>query len=419
LILGVIIRVFIFIVMAPSNPDGHYEIIEHILKFKEIPRSDAYGMAFHPPLYYLLSVPFWWVGGLKCVQLFSLLLSTGTLIVIYFFVKQYKGFTQNTKVLVMAIASFLPSLVTYTLYVSNDSLAIFLGAVYFYAALSFAEGIDYKKVSLLSVILGLGLLAKGTFLVFFVFTLGFVFFYPAPLQKRIQYFLLVLLISLPIGSYKYIQNYLDFGAPFIHNLDFNPGWLKFQRPTILGIKSFLDVNLLKLIKTPCLSKSIRHSVPLLFYSSFWYKQHYLVNNLATIHTQFRFIGSVIYIVGVFPTLFILYGVLGCISYSVINFFKEGTRTDVTLLLKWLTLLVFFLVIYLGAKYDAWSAFHARLIYPAFIGILLLMNDGCIALTKFIPEKWLTSFTVALIIVFIFYYAIEVPLTFMMSGFSTG
>lgn len=414
LILGILIRILVFFVMEPSNPDGHYEIIEHIYKFREIPKSDRYGMAFHPPLYYVLSLPFWHAGGLKCVQLFSLLLSIGTLFIVYFFINNHKTFELNSKILLFAITSFLPSLVTFTLYVSNDSLAIFLGALYFYIASTFLENINYRKVLFLSIILGLGLLTKGTFLVFFVFTIGYIYSSASPFSQKNKYVMIVLIISLTIGSYKYIKNFLDFHMVFIHNLDFNPVWADYQRPTVTGIKSFIDIDILKLINSPCISNSSRHSIPLLFYSSFWYKQHYLVNNLATSSTPLRYIGSVIYILGILPTSFIVIGVLDCIKRIIKNFKATYTETDVATLLECLTLMVFFLVLYLGVKYDIWSAFQSRLLYPAFIGILLFMNDGYIKVIKYISGKWIKTLINVLIIILIFYYSIEIPLTFIMT-----
>ena len=65
----------VYVVLGPTGSDHHYEVIESILREGRFPMAEEYAQAFHPPAYYLLSLPWAMLGGDRFVEVFSLLLS--------------------------------------------------------------------------------------------------------------------------------------------------------------------------------------------------------------------------------------------------------------------------------------------------------------------------------------------------------
>jgi len=88
-------------------------------------------LAYHPPLYYLMAAPILEVYGTeKAVQFLSLCLSIGSLVILYILVFK-SGLIRGRlpQLYSFLVVCFLPQFVTDTLWVSNDTLAIFLGAL--------------------------------------------------------------------------------------------------------------------------------------------------------------------------------------------------------------------------------------------------------------------------------------------------
>ena len=61
--------------MNPQGPDAHYEVLDFIIKNHRLPRTNELFLACHPPLYYLTSLPFYVIGGLKLVEFYGLITS--------------------------------------------------------------------------------------------------------------------------------------------------------------------------------------------------------------------------------------------------------------------------------------------------------------------------------------------------------
>jgi len=86
--LGILFRVQTFIVQPPFYYDNHYEVIQYISEHHEIPLAGQFTQAYHPPLYHVLASFFLIFGGIKTVQLFSLLLSILTFYIYYWLIKE-------------------------------------------------------------------------------------------------------------------------------------------------------------------------------------------------------------------------------------------------------------------------------------------------------------------------------------------
>jgi 4-amino-4-deoxy-L-arabinose transferase-like glycosyltransferase len=386
---GVVLRLFVFLFQDPFNNDYHFQVIDWIHKNGTIPIATQLSQAYHPPLYYVLAQLFYGgdfsMPGLKVLQLFSLLTSLLTFVV---FTLMINRFIESERVRRSAtlLAACLPQLIMFGNFVSNDSLANLIGALLFLQAYLYVEKPNPARKVGLAVILGLGLLTKGTFLAFIPVVLGLVIVVEWRSRKRwtavVLSALLVAALGLGIGAYKYVESYRHFGDPFIHNADplvqkaTKWNWAAAQKHTFTGLGSVFDWNIPKLMLHPTLGDETRHSYFLMMYGTFWY-QYLYESNLMGNKTGFRYLGSLIYLLALVPTLVMFLGAYdaGAKLRAVIRRRELETRTIQELFGVLAFLAAFGLVVYLGIRIDIWSCFQSRLFFPAFWGVIVLFSSG--------------------------------------------
>ncbi len=421
LALGIVLRVVAFVFLSPFNPDPHFPLVEYIHQHHSIPPTSSMAIAFHPPLYYLMAAPLLSFGGAKTVQILSLLLSVATLLVIHRYLERpdARG-SIAAKCHCLLLAALLPEFVMFGLCVSNDCLAFFLGASICFRMFSYIGNPTRRAECLLAVLLGLGLLAKGTFLGFvpaLLLLVGFVNLRGGQASGRILGRLAVFsAIFVALGCYKFVDNQIREGKPVIHGLDYKPWWAELQKPTYTGVASVIDINVAKLAMHPMVSDETRHSYPLLLYATFWY-QYVSENNFSGNKSGYGWVGSLIYIVALVPTGLMLVGGWRALA-GARSLLRAGTLADpgyrqALWEASCLLLLVthFSLVILLGVKYDVWSCFQSRLVFGAFVPFLVLMGSG---LAQFEHREWGAVLYWPLRILaglFVLYFAIEVALQF--------
>jgi 4-amino-4-deoxy-L-arabinose transferase-like glycosyltransferase len=226
LFLGIVLRVFLYITLPPLGVDAHVEIINFLVEKGRLPLTREVFCAMQPPLYYLLAVPFYLFDSLynpKITQLLSLILSVANLeILSRLSQKLTKDIAARNVSFLLAV--FLHSFMTFSLYVSNDTLAFFMGSLIFLLLHRYIRKPTQGNELILSIGLGLVLLTKGTFLAFAPPVAAVVVL---SLWKKDKTTLLIVFrlaifcfIFLALGSYKYIENYLVEGHLIVHNLDF-------------------------------------------------------------------------------------------------------------------------------------------------------------------------------------------------------
>jgi hypothetical protein len=383
--LGIILRILLFMVMNPQNPDPHHEVLEFMVKNRRLPFSNELFLACHPPLYYLTALPFYILGGLKFVEFFGLITSC---INLWLMSKLVKMTIEDVLVrnLSFLLAAFLGTYVIYSLFVSNDTLSVLMGTWFFYNLAKYLKNQTLKYEIILSLSAGLSLLTKLTFLPFIPVTFAVIFFVRVrgSLMKMVYVMLVCGVIIGVTGTYKFLENYRTQHQFFIHNLDIFP--LPGNSIFYQGPKSWYDVNILTLIKDPNLSSrnpSI-HSAPLLIYGTFWYKHIYFENNLTFgNYSGFRYIGSLFFIIGILPTLLILIGLALMIRQGFILLFTWMKFFGTTIF--WQNLFkVTCAVLLLGSvatmftgiiKYNDWAFMHVRLLVHVFYPIVLLLATG--------------------------------------------
>jgi hypothetical protein len=419
LTLGVALRLVVFIHMGYLNNDNHLEVIKYVAERWLPARADQFNQAYHPPLYYFLAALPLNLGSIQAVHGLSLTLSIATLLLIARLLRRLAWMDETIQPWCLALAAFHPQFIMFSLFISNDALAIFLGVLISYYSLRVQETPSAFNVLLLGICLGLGLLTKAVFLAFVApLTL---FLWLTGRQRRLTYPQLggriaaFLLISTVIGCYKFAENYVIFGNPVITNLDLDlENWTREQQPTWIGLRSLLDFNVLKLMQMPVISVSTVHSYPLMIYGSFWYSlipESTFVSNLIP---PLNRLGSLIYLLALCPTLLMLVGATRT-GMAIVRFGSTpvpGRYVLDRLVYEGTFLLIFFfsllLVLAVGWRHDVWSVFQGRLLFPSYIALLLAFGSG-MGWVKFSPL--LTNATrillIALIVVFLAYFIVEV------------
>ena len=399
---GIILRILVFIFLAPLNNDvGHLDVIKYIVERHALPPFTTCQMCFQPPLYYLLAAPLYRItGSAKGVQVLSLALSIFTLLIFYRLLYRDNLIgCEKARLYAFMLACFLPQFVLFNLYVSNDTLTIFLGALMILQVARFAAKPDNRHLVFLGLLAGVGLLTKGTFLAFLpVLTVLVVFLRHQEshsLRRAVLATLAFLLLSCGLGSYKFVRNYQEVQNPFMSDNDFKYSWIAKQQQSYHGAASFFDINLLKLLAWPTLDPRkpgdtplppTAGSYPLLLYGTFWYP---LIqeSSFAVSNTRFNYLGSMIYVVGLLPTAVFFIGLFRLLTGlpSFFARFELSRKEDQRVLVSFVSVFCLFgnlgLIVVMLLKYHIWSVMASRLLFPSFCGLLVPFGIGMQTITQ--------------------------------------
>lgn len=215
----------------------HYFVIKHLAVTGEYPISNPkfpYYEAYQPPLYYFIGAGIYLLvsdldspspglfqefdpdtlttpknPALVVLRLFSVLLGMLTIFIIY--KTSFLVFNSKIKsaLLVLAIASTLPTFIVNNASVTNDALANFIGALTIW--LIFLPE-TLKRNLLISLILGLGILTKAN-----LYPLSLVIIFAIWIQKRnlvatFKTIYPIIIILLILSSWFFIWNYARYGT---------------------------------------------------------------------------------------------------------------------------------------------------------------------------------------------------------------
>jgi 4-amino-4-deoxy-L-arabinose transferase-like glycosyltransferase len=384
---GVVVRVVVFIHMGYLNNDNHLEVIEYVAEHWLPARADQFNQAYHPPLYYFLAAALLRLGGLQTVHFFSLILSVATLVLIARLLRLLPWIAEKIQPWCLALAAFQPQFIMFGLFVSNDALAIFLGVVIFYQCRRVQEIPSRFNFCLLGMSVGLALLTKATFIVFPFPLILFVWMTgrqsSLPFRQLISGLAIFVLIAGVVGCYKYVENLAFFGKPLVSNLDLWDWTGNQQQPTWLGLRSLFDFNLLHLVRHPVISTFTVHSYPLMLYGSFWYALIPESTFHSNVAPPFDRLGSILYVVALCPTILMAVGAarMGMAAFAFGSrikpdagaYVRERIVYEGNLLL--IFLLNFLLILAAGWRYDVWSIFQGRLLFPSYFALLVAFSRG--------------------------------------------
>lgn len=290
------------------------------------------------------------------------------------------------------LVCFLPQFVLYGLYVSNDTLTNFMGAAIVLQVARVASAPNAQRFVLLSVLAGMALLAKATFLAFLPVLFVLVLFVSLrrgqSRAKSILAALIFLVLSCGLGSYKFVRNYIEVRNPFVSALDLGFSWVAEQKQSYRGAASFYDVNVLRLVALPSLSPATEDAYPLLLYGTFWYQDIPESNFVGNRRAPFNYLGSAIYVFALVPTAIFFYGLL--ISLKRLPRFFAGFDPSLVgcrrSLVSYVSVFCFLgnlaLIGDVVLKYHVWSLMQGRLLFPSFVGMLVPFGVGIAAIADY-------------------------------------
>ena len=420
---GIALRLITFIFLNPENSDAHSSVISFIAQQGRLPHSGDLDQAYQPPLYYLLTAPIYHFStSFKIVQAFSLLLSILTLLV-FFRLIYCCDLINNAKARSygFALVCFLPQFIAFQLFVSNDTLTIFLGACTIWCLHRFARSPGFWSISLLALVLALGLLTKATFLSYLPvvgFAVLFMWKQRTHSVKRSLGLAFVFVLTLAVAtSYKEIDNYRQYGRAFMSNIDFRPGWAIQQEQTYQGMWSYVNVDLVTLLHSPSLSSSTKSAYPLMLYATFWYQHIPESSFIGSSHRPFTFLAEAIYLLAIVPTTVFVVG-MGTLTRnapSLLRRFRLEHPGDCRafMISTSVGLLTANLGIMLAAvvRYHVWSIMQGRLLFPSFFGIVAAFAVGVERVERIKWGERLLRFCItALCVLFVTYLVSEIGAT---------
>ena len=393
--LAIALRVVVFAFLAPVDNDfGHLEVIQYIVQHRALPPVTENSSAFHPPLYHLLAAAFYEVTGTaKGAQFLSLVLSILTLLVLYrLLYKENLIQGEQSRLYAFMLVCFLPQFVLYGLYVSNDTLANFMGAAIILQVARVASVPTAWQFALLGVVVGVALLTKATFLAFLPVLFAFVLFISLrrgqSRPKSVLAAFVFLFLACGLGSYKFVRNYIEVKNPFVSNLDLGFSWVAEQKESYRGAASYYDANLLKLVASPSLSPATEGAYPLLLYGTFWYQHIPESNLLGSRRAPFNYLGSAIYVLALVPTAIFFYGLLILLKRlpRFLGGFDPSLEECRRLLVSYVAVFCFLgnlaLIGDVVLKYHVWSVMQGRLLFPSFTGMLVPFGVGIAATANY-------------------------------------
>jgi 4-amino-4-deoxy-L-arabinose transferase-like glycosyltransferase len=390
---AVLLRIIVFAFIGVSNNDDHLEVVRYVAQHGQLPRIDQFNQAYHPPLYYLVAAAVLSVSGsVKVVQSISLICSIVALALAWYLIGRLTVANATARFWALTLVSLHPQFVMYTMFISNDPLAIALGLTVLALAYRYFLRPTIGAAVAVAAVLGLGLATKFTFLAFIPAVVGVLFVVSRrhgwSLRKTFASLAVVAIIVAGLGSYKFIDNARVVGSPLASNLDVWP-WAESHKPTWTGPMTLFDVNLMKLVRMPTVSEETVHSYPLMLYGSFWYQ--FFPDSTFRSNTKrgLNVIGSVIYLCAVVPTAVMLIGLV-VILWRSAAWMRSGRawRLDdaegaLRLLAVLMLLMNTALILRVGWTHDVYSVFNSRLLFPAYLGFVVCLAVGIGA----VADRW--------------------------------
>jgi 4-amino-4-deoxy-L-arabinose transferase-like glycosyltransferase len=404
------------VAQTPGNLDDHYGVIAYIAANHSLPTAELLSQAFHPPLYYLLAAPLAAVGHVTAVRLFSLSLA----LLNFWLISRLVGTTTliqsvNARRYALALAAFLPQFVSFSLFVSNDTLAYTLGTATFTAAFLFVDRPRVGALLALAAIVGLGLLTKWTLIASLPLcaTLVFVIARREKLSVARQCAAVALFVSVAVvvGGYKFVENWRHFGRPLVHNLDFQPAWTASQRGLIGTPASFVKFDLPRLVADPFDTTETRHSVPMLLYATTWYSYIHENNFDVTRSPRWSKVTSALCVAGIVPSLLAIVGFASLVGATRTGQARRGFESITK---AWIAVMLFVgtvgVFVVAGIKYTVWQSYQGRYAFSAAVGALLLIAWGYESVLRRLPavRLYLDVAVIACTSCYALYYAIELP-----------
>jgi len=189
-----------------------------------------------------------------------------------------------------------------------------------------------------------------------------------------------------------------------------------QKGTIQGVRSFVNFDIPLLVRSPLERRTTRHSVPMLLYATTWYPYLRDSNLWLSSRTALeRALLRILVLVGIVPTALALIGlgraIGGLGDLTRLRALPEERYVALGRRVTALSLLVATLgiVVSAGIRYDVWSCFQGRLLFPVLFAELLLVANGLDGVAAWRPSMrpWLNGALAAAYVAWLAYFAVTV------------
>lgn len=245
MILAFIVRL-IYIIKTPYmenqhdiEPNGNgLSYIFTIYDTGKLPDNNA-GQNYHPPLHQILAaiwlkvIVFTEDFELMCesLQFLTLIYSMSLILVLYKIIEKFR-LRDKYKILLMIIFAFHPMFIILSGTLNNDILCLLLVSWSILRLINWYNKPNIKNTTFLAIIIGLSVMAKTSggiiaLPTIYIFILRMIKDIKRTSKKKLmfqKYFYLFIFfgcISLPIGLWYPIRNYVEFGQPILYVMDVN------------------------------------------------------------------------------------------------------------------------------------------------------------------------------------------------------
>jgi hypothetical protein len=282
----IMVWVYLFLVkMIRINPPIGFDVYHHlnyilfIMEKRAIPLASDGWSAFHPPLFYLLSVgfleilnPFYlMVRPFHLLKVLPFLCGLGNVWLAYALGLVVFKKDPLRLIIVIVVAGFIPMNIYMSAYMGNEPLHSFLAGCSLVIAVHIFRSAEVRFFHMiyLGLLLGLAMLTKITAGVLVPVVVGFLAFKMIRIDgeslkkvaSRLSLFILVMIV---ICGWYYIRNIVHFGRPVMINWNL-PGQLWWQDPGFHTIQYYLGFG--EALRHPYFSAF--HSFWDAIYSTFW------------------------------------------------------------------------------------------------------------------------------------------------------
>ena len=258
LLLGVSVILHVLLAFFSPDPNGYvYDFYSDaiILLFEngQIPASDACWVCYHPPLLPIIGSGLFhlvdWFGGGREAQLFSVAFFLNMLSLVFavysFAIYQHYRTNKELDLVLWALLLFLPVVFISAFSIEADILVATLVVVATYYFIQFLKTEQYFPLLIAAVTVGLAALSKYTGVIIAAY-FGVVLLarYLRNFDlKHLKYGLVYALVVFLAGSYPYIKNIKETGAPIVGNKAWNTGKNYYRHYTFahFSISDIVDV----------------------------------------------------------------------------------------------------------------------------------------------------------------------------------
>lgn len=448
--LSISIRFSLAVVNREAN-DNHMDSINFIIQHAELPLKEDCAECAHPKLFYSINAlalktlsitdP---TQSIIATQMINFLMSVVMLWFLWHLIDSFKLADDPSKLLTFGLLALNPALAAINAQATNDTFVITFSVIAIYFAQQFIEKKQLRTLTFTILFSVLAIISKANAIIT-TCAIGMAIALEA-LAKR-DYFIhlkknklviagiygiSVLLLVVLIPTSQVIANYQKYGTPFTFNMSIPlqplPHFFEktdTYKPGILSIQDgFFTFKYIDLLIEPQITVDNKVYPP--HRTSFWtilYGRTHFVQysqwppSWETSNKAIRWLGRIIYIFALLPTLMFIIGMVAETKNLIQWFWAKATSANAPaaaglFLVHWIGILVF--AIALSLQYRTFNNIKAIYIYPAIASLAVFFMLGWNTLDRWLLSKhaWLKITLRTSIVILIGLYVLDLIALFL-------